>query len=51
MRGLVRWLVLIGVLVVLFVAFGGFANRTAIIVFAVALVAGLIGAFFLQGRR
>ncbi len=50
MRGLINWLLLIGVLMVVFVALGGLTSRTMIIVAIVAVVVGMIGAFLLSKR-
>jgi hypothetical protein len=49
MRGLVPWLLLIGVLVILFVVFGGLKNRVAIIAFVIiAAATSVMVAFFLR---
>ncbi len=51
MRGLIAWVVLIGLLIALFVVSGGLQSPVSIIVFVVAVVAGVMLTFFLKRRR
>lgn len=51
MIGILIWLSLIGMLVVLFVVSGGLQSPLSIIVFVIAVVAGVMLPFFFLKRR